>query len=326
MRLPSIRHLCWAQEALLEYRTASYLDTGVFFRRPCPFFCDLCRPNALINARGIKKYSSLPWYSCCGSKNCHCITKTEKARALRPSGMTSHEHRHTKSPKLHEVVNMKRRFLTGVSFVLSVLWVSSALAQHVDLGAARQTVLDVSSHQISALESVVTQVPPHAQYKITEAIKANESSRNEALAALDRAQNGHISNHEGVVRAYDAVDHGTWKHTQVLTDLLDTVPDGEARLAIERALDVSQTGRNTALSNLDAIKQGQPISSGLGTTGGRPSTLPRPEGTGAVSGSSRPAAPPIGGSPSGFGKPSGSGGIFGGGGPRGFPGGGRPGR
>lgn len=224
---------------------------------------------------------------------------------------------------------MVRRFLTGAGFVLLALWVSSALAQHVDLGEARRTVLDVSSHQLSALESVVTKVPSQAQYKITEAIKANEMSRNDALAALDSAQNGYISNEEGVARAYDAVDQGTWKQREVLTDLLDKVPEGEAQLAIERALDVSQTGRNTALSNLDAIKQGQTIGTGLGAAGARPGTLPKPEGTGVVSGSGRPTSPPIGGGAGGFGRPSGSGGaggIFGGGGTRGFPGGGRPGR
>ena len=236
------------------------------------------------------------------------------------------------------------KLLSLISFTVLMLWASSAIAQRVDLVEARRTVLDVSNHQLSTLESVVTRVPSHAQDKITEAIKANEASRNNALEALDLAQKGQITNEQGVTRAYDAVEHGTRKHTEVLTDLMEKVPE-EARPAIERALEVSQTGRNTALSNLDAIKHGQRPSGAVEKTMGRPGTLPKPESTGrgtkmggpgalpkeagrpVFTGSGRKVESPyggIGGKAGGiFG---GTGGKFGGGGPAGFPGGGRPGR
>ena len=228
-----------------------------------------------------------------------------------------------------------RGLLTGISFAVLGLWVVPALAQPVDLREARRTVLDHSTHQLSTLESVVTKVPPHAQGRITEAIKANESSRNNALAALDRAQNGHISNEEGVARAYDAVEQGTRKHTEVLTGLVDKVPE-EARPAIERALEMSQTGRNTALDNLSAIQKGQrPRGASIGTAPGAsvgpPGAIAKPEGKGVFTGSGRKVDPPSGGSSSGAGRPSvpgraggpiGGAGGFGGGG----VGGGRPGR
>jgi hypothetical protein len=231
---------------------------------------------------------------------------------------------------------MIRGFVTGVSLAILGLCVAPALAQRVDLREARRTVLDHSTHQLSTLESVVTRVPPHAQGRITEAIKANETSRNDALAALETARKGHISNEEGMSRAYYAVEQGTRKHTEVLTGLLDTVPE-EAKPAIERALVVSQTGRNTALGNLNSIQQGQKPSgvftgAGPGTSIGRPGAIGKPEDSGIVTGSGRKPEPPSGGGPSGIGKPSipgkvggpigGGGGIFGGGG----IGSGRPGR
>lgn len=230
-----------------------------------------------------------------------------------------------------------RRILTATSFVVLAWWISPALAQRIDIGEARRTVLDVSTHQLSTLESVVNRVPSHAQDRVTEAIKANETSRNNALEALDLAQKGRITNEQGVARAYDAVEQGTRKHTEVLTDLLEKVPD-EARPAIERALEVSQTGRNTALSNLSAIQQGKrpPVESSIGRPGalskpegtqiGRPSTLPK-EDTKLFTGSGRKVEPWSGGNPERVGGIfGGSGGSFGRGGPGGIPGAGRPGR
>jgi hypothetical protein len=223
---------------------------------------------------------------------------------------------------------MRRALLVAVSLGFLGSGASRALAQRVDLEEARRTVLEASGHQLSALESVMTKVPPHAQDKIAEALKANESSRNEALVALERAQKGQLSREEGVARAYEAVERGTRRHTEVLTDLLGKVPE-EARPAIERAIEVSQNGRNTALANLVAIQQGQPprggpLGSSPGASVGRPSAPPKPEDAGVFSGSGRKADPPYGGSSGTFGRPtrpSGPGGILGGAGRGGLPGG-----
>ena len=221
---------------------------------------------------------------------------------------------------------MIKILLKTATFSFAIACASSVLAQAVDLRAARETVIDLSMEQLSTLESVVNEVPTKSQGKITEGVRANEASRNHALAALNRAQKGEISKEEGIARAYDAVELGTRKHTEVLTDLLDRVPE-EARPGIERALQVSQRGRNTALSALSDIKQGRIApsaakSAASGTDMGPPTNLPKP----SPGGVGKPDLPGKVGGPFGRGGPFGAGGPFGGKGPGGIPGGVRPGR
>lgn len=226
---------------------------------------------------------------------------------------------------------MKGRDSMAAAFAVLFLYVSSAMAQDADLRQARRAVLDGASKQVSVLQSVVGKVPAEAQGSITDAIKAQEEGRNKALEALGRAQTGQTSKEEGIARAYEAVNEGTQKHLDVLRDLRDKVPP-EARPAIERAWRESQTGRNTALSTLSTIKQGQippaPSRAAERSEGYGPPDRPgKPEGARVFGGSERKEGPPFGGSPSGFGRPSFPGGGGGSGSPPGgLPGGGRPGR
>jgi len=132
-----------------------------------------------------------------------------------------------------------------------------------------------------------------------------------------------------VSEAIAAVERSTTQHTEVLTGLLEQVPE-EAKPAIRQAIEVSRRGRNTALDTLETIQRGErPGAQGLG----------RPEGVGPPAGVGRPGnigGPPagigdrpggIGGPPTGIGRPAGIGGGPGGGrGPDGgFRGGGPPG-
>ena len=57
---------------------------------------------------------------------------------------------------------------------------------------------------------------------------------------------------EGLLRAIEAVSSGTARHLEVLEGLLDKVPE-KARSAIEHAIEVSQRGREKALSRLQEV-------------------------------------------------------------------------
>lgn len=54
-------------------------------------------------------------------------------------------------------------------------------------------------------------------------------------------------------KALDRVEKATSKHTAVLTDLLNKVPE-QARPHIQHAIEVSQKGHNTALANLGRVR------------------------------------------------------------------------
>lgn len=56
--------------------------------------------------------------------------------------------------------------------------------------------------------------------------------------------------------ALEAVERSTKNHTQVLTDLLDQIPE-QAIPAIEHAIEVSKRGRNVALDILERIQRGE---------------------------------------------------------------------
>lgn len=127
-------------------------------------------------------------------------------------------------------------------------------------------------------------------------IKDYEKAIGGATDEINRAQ---VQGRD-VSEALAAVERSTKKHTEVLTDLLGKVPE-EARPAIQRAIEVSQHGRNTALDRLERNQRGE-------IPAGRPEGIERPE---------RPERPVIPGGidgPGGFGGPGG-----------GRPGGGPPG-
>ena len=107
-------------------------------------------------------------------------------------------------------------------------------------------------------------------------------------------------------QAYERVQSATSKHIQVLENLLTKVPE-QARSAIQHAIQVSQTGHNTALAHLQQVHAEQMNSPAYG----RPEGAPHSEGVGA---------------PRGMGGFPGAGGPMGGGMGMGHPGGGHPGR
>ena len=99
--------------------------------------------------------------------------------------------------------------------------------------------------------------------------------------------------------AYNRVQTATSKHTQVLEKLLDKVPE-QARSHVQHAIDVSQTGHDTALSHLQTLQaeqaRAQSNQSGFGRAqaGGRQQGMGRPGGVGGFPGGMSPMGGPGG--------------------------------
>ena len=131
-------------------------------------------------------------------------------------------------------------------------------------------------------------------------LKDYEKATGGVLDEINRAQ----AQGRDVSEALEAVERSTKKHTEVLTDLLDKVPE-QAKPAIRHSIEVSKRGRNVALDTLRKIQRGEiPV--------GRPEGIGRPEGSERPERLERPERPSR---PEGIGRPGGLGG----------PGGGRPG-
>jgi len=75
------------------------------------------------------------------------------------------------------------------------------------------------------------------------------------MAGINRAMNaGGFQGSEGQrEEAFDRVEKATRKHGEVLANLEGKVPE-QARPAIQRAMEASQKGRTTALSNLQQVR------------------------------------------------------------------------
>ena len=121
-------------------------------------------------------------------------------------------------------------------------------------------------------------------------VKDYEKAIGGATDEINRAQ----AQGRDVSEALEAVERSTKKHTEVLTDLLDKVPE-QAKPAIRHAIEVSKRGRNIALDTLGKIQRGE-------IPAGRPEGIGRPEGLGRPE---RPSRPEGIGRPGGLGRPGG---------------------
>ena len=123
------------------------------------------------------------------------------------------------------------------------------------------------------------------------------------MEGLDRAlANGRFEGDEfGRLEALERVDKATRKHGEVLADLLNKVPD-QAKPAIEKAMQVSAHGRETALGNLAQARAERDIAVARREQARRQDNAGRPETIGQPSGIGRAGS--MGGPPSGGGRPS----------------------
>lgn len=83
-------------------------------------------------------------------------------------------------------------------------------------------------------------------------LKDYEKAINEAMNEINKAQN----QGKDVKKAYEEVEKATQKHIEILTDLLNKVPE-EAKPAIIHALEVSKHGRIQALNALSKLQKGE---------------------------------------------------------------------
>lgn len=117
-------------------------------------------------------------------------------------------------------------------------------------------------------------------------------------------------------QAYNRVQSATSKHLKVLNGLLGKVPS-QAVPHIQHAIDVSQTGQQTALSHLSQIHQQQAMQQANRPDFGQAGGMGRPEGAGRPAGMGGPAGNPgmgnpgMGGPGMGGGPPAGVGGGHG---------------
>jgi hypothetical protein len=162
-------------------------------------------------------------------------------------------------------------------------------AEEAELRATTEPLQRASLHLRHAEERLVEikELSFSGRWELAEGLaREYEFSIREALGEIDAAR---LQGQE-VGLALEEVEEATRRHTQVLTELLATVPE-EARPAIEHALGVSKHGRNEALGRLGAIQMGQPYR--------EPGTIHEPPGVPdwpeAPSGPRGPMGPPRGG-------------------------------
>lgn len=137
------------------------------------------------------------------------------------------------------------------------------------------------------LAEVKAMVPKGKPGFVESVVKDHDKAISGAMEEIDKAQ----AQGRDVSKALEAVEKATKKHTEVLTDLLGKVPE-EAKPAIRHSIDVSKTGRDTALDKLRKIQSGE-------IPAGKPEDVGKPE---------RPGRPKGIGRPKGVGRPSGGGG------------------
>ncbi len=136
---------------------------------------------------------------------------------------------------------MRRRIVSGAPIVLLtlvlVVSVTSADTGRLDKGQAGKH-LRASEKALKKLEAA------QQKHNVAE-ITAHARAYAQHLERMQNALAQRAVRESDVLDVADRVDEATLKHTPVLTRVLDKVP-AEARPAIERALEVSRRGHQTA--------------------------------------------------------------------------------
>ena len=191
-----------------------------------------------------------------------------------------------------------------VPLLLTVLWLTPHITLADDLGRAREAFVNSSAAADEALLRALGTATPEARPALERALQEVRSAKERTLTELSAAGEAAGASQEGPARAREAVDRGTQTHLRVLQDALGQVPP-QAQPAIERALEVSRTGRTTALQ---ALQGGVPPQASGTHRPGPPAGVPPSWGHSGPPGGI--PGPGIGGPPAGIPR----------GGPRGAPG------
>lgn len=188
--------------------------------------------------------------------------------------------------------------LMGLGLTLAVTAATPGVTRADTIGQAQEEFVRSSAAAEAALERAMREAAPEARPALERALDEVRRARERTVRALIAAREGPGASTGGRVRARDAVDRGTQTHLRVLQDALGRVPS-EARPAIERALEVSRIGRETALEALQGgpagapgVREGPPPWARRGPPSGVPGGPP-----GGITGgppSGRPGGPPVG--------------------------------
>lgn len=145
--------------------------------------------------------------------------------------------------------------------------------------------------------------------RLEQSLHGHEAAMQGAMRTIHEGQ----ASGQDMSRAWDAVNKGTSKHTEVLTGVLSRVPD-EAKPGVQKALDSSRRGHDTALQSLERGQQeraargetGFPGREGMSDRrrGGLPDIREDQRGTGrpAGIGAGQPTGSPAGGAGRGRGR------------------------
>lgn len=201
------------------------------------------------------------------------------------------------------------RSLLAVGLTLAGLGAAAGPALADPIGQAQEEFLRGSAKAEAALEQALREAAPEAQSALERAIAEVRAARERTVEDLGRAREASRPSATGLAQAREAVDRGTQTHLRVLGELLERVP-AAARPGIERALEISRTGRETALRALEgeraSRRPARPRDVGEGPPSGPPAGVPGHSREG-MSGAPRgiPGGPPGG-------LPGGPGGVRGG--------------
>lgn len=108
---------------------------------------------------------------------------------------------------------------------------------------------EFAQRRLAEINSMVTRGKPEF---VGDLVRDYENAMTGATDEINRAR----SQGKNVSEALRAVERSTSKHTEVLTNLLDKVPE-DAKPAIRRSIAVSRQGRNTALDNLRKVQRSE---------------------------------------------------------------------
>lgn len=190
--------------------------------------------------------------------------------------------------------------------IISMLTVSCALL-FVPAGVAAQS--GTHSQSTLTLKQVKQRLKQNKQYlkEAKKRAKAGDTAGlNTALNNYDRSMEGlNTAISQGRIQgspsqqenAYQRVQTATSKHLKELNKLLDKVPS-QAAPHIQHAIDVSQTGQQTALSHLSQLRAQQGMEPMNQRGFGQSQGMGRPQGAGGLGGfgpANHPMGAPAGG-------------------------------
>jgi len=207
--------------------------------------------------------------------------------------------------------------------MIGMLMISCALLAAPAAVAAQNTANDQSTLTLKQVKQRLKQNKQYLNEAKKRAKAGDAAGLNTALSNYDRGMQGlNTAISQGRIEgspsqqedAYNRVQTATSKHLKVLNNLLSKVPQ-QAVPHIKHAIDVSQTGQQTATSHLSQLQAQQAMRQGtrpgFEQSGGmgRPQGVGRPAGVGGMGAANPPMRGGMGG---GMAHPGGGPGMGGG--------------